>query len=330
MAADWEKVSCALCQSTDGTSVLAIPQPDAPGGMAHVWQCRQCGLRRLEPRPSLRSLPDYYAAASGYNAYIGRTRSPRTQRLWNLLRDGYSRPAGLGPWTRLTAPLGRAIASWAFDINIPLNGIRGLRVLEIGSGYGDILIYLKERGCEVLGIDPSQDAAASGRRHGVEIRVGFVTQLDLPAASFDAVIMCHSLEHVPDPNVELAEVARLLTPGGHLHLAVPNGNAVRLRQDGIRWAHLSHPLHLWYFDAATLTQLLRRHGLEPIHPPVTTTRHHALKHWIGECRNGHPFSGTRRFLKFLWAAAGSQDGGDVLRAVAKKTGPSGGTPERSR
>lgn len=325
MAADWEGVSCAGCQSTDGTSDLAIPQPDAPGGVAHVWRCRHCGLRRLNPRPTVESLPHYYAAAAGYNAYIGRTRSPRTQRFWNFLRDCYSRPAGIGPWTRLAAPIGKAIASWAFDINVPLDGARGRRVLEIGSGYGDILIYLRERGCEVLGVDPSAEAAASGKRHGVEIRVGFITQLRLPAASFDVIVMCHSLEHVPDPNVELAEVTRLLAPGGHLHLAVPNGNAVRLRLDGIHWAHLSHPLHLWYFDAATLTQLLRRHGLEPTQSPVTTTRHHALKHWLGECRRGHPVSGTIGFLRFLRAAALARDGGDVLRVVARKAGTTAAT-----
>jgi SAM-dependent methyltransferase len=296
--------------------VLTIPQPDAPGGVAQVWRCAQCGLRRLHPRPTPASLPRYYAAASAYNAYIGRTRSSRTQRVWNFLRDCYARPDGFGTGVRLASPVGRAIADWAFDINVPLHGAHGRRVLEIGSGYGDLLIYLKDRGCQVLGIDPSPEAAEAGRRHGVEIRVGFVADLALPPASFDAIVMCHSLEHVPDPNVELAEVARLLASGGRLHLAVPNGNAVRLDLDGVHWAHLSHPLHLWYFDAQTLTRLLARHGLEPVRPPSTTTRHHALKHWIGECRRGHLIAGTRQFAKFIAATARSPDGGDVLRLVA--------------
>lgn len=303
----------------DGRSVLAIPQPDAPEGIAHVWRCDHCGLRRLHPRPTAASLAQYYAAAAGYNAYIGRTRSPRTQALWNFLRDCHARPEALSAGPRFFSPVGRAIAQWAFDINVPISGRPHLRVLEIGSGYGDLLIYLKDRGCEVLGIDPSPEAAEAGRRLGVEIRVGFVADLKLPADSFDAVVMCHSLEHVPDPNVELAEVARLLAPHGRFHLAVPNGNAVRLELDGVEWAHLSHPLHLWYFDATTLTQLLLRHGLNPVQPPVTTTRHHALKHWIGECRRGRLLSGTRRFTRFIAATARRPDGGDVLRLVAAKS-----------
>jgi SAM-dependent methyltransferase len=192
-----------------------------------------------------------------------------------------------------------------------------LRVLEVGSGFGDLLVYLRSRGCEVLGTDLSADAAAKGREYGVDIRVGNLADLGLPSASFDVAILCHSLEHVPNPNVELRELARVLRAGGKLHIAVPNGNAVRLELDGIHWAHLSHPLHFWYFDARTLVRLLETHGFRAVAPPCTTTRHHAVAACLHEAKHAGWAKSARRFLAFVDASRKQHDGGDVLRVVAE-------------
>lgn len=296
--------------------VLEVPHPDAPSGRSAVVACRACGLRRLDPRPGPGSIGDYYADAAGYNAYVGRRRGPRAQRVWDFLRDGAAGPLGMSLAGRLCSPVTGPMAGWLFDINVPLGGRRGLRVLEVGSGFGDILIYLRSRGCEVLGTDLGEAGARKAAEYGVEVRVGNLADLALPAGSFDVAIMCHSLEHVPDPNVELAEIARLLVPGGRLHVAVPNGEAARLVLDGREWVHLSHPLHFWYFDAATLERLLLRHGYRLQAPMVTTTRHHALMGWLHEGRARGWSTATRRFLRFLRRTAFDAKAGDVLRAVA--------------
>ena len=317
--AGWENVSCALCGQAGAETVLTIPCASAPDGMSAVKACRHCGLRRLEPRPDRNLIGTFYAAAGGdnYNAYQGRRRSARTQALWNFLRDGAARPARSSTIGKLLAPLTGAIANWAFDINVLLDRQIGRRVLEVGAGYGDILIYLRERGCEVLGTDLSPSAVAKAAEYGVEVRLGVLHDLGLPAAAFDAAIMCHSLEHVPDPNVELAELARLLKPGGTLHIAVPNGHAVRLDSDGVNFAHLSFPLHYWFFDAESLAKLLRKHGFQIAKGPWTTTRHHAFKAWLSGLRTG-PVAATRQFWRFLATTARRPDGGDVLRIIARK------------
>ncbi len=288
--------------------------------MASVWRCGRCGLRRLRPRPGPEALSRYYAEASGYNAFIGRKRSERSQRIWDFLRDCRSRPAGWKGWRRWISPLGSAIANWAFDINVPLNGRTGLRVIEVGSGYGDILIYLKSRGCQVMGSDLSVEAARKGAEYGVDIRVGNLVDLRLPTSSFDVAILSHSLEHLPDPNVELTELARLLKPGGRIHIAVPNGSAVRLKLDGRNWDHLSHPFHLWYFDPRTLVRILTRHGFVPIRSPVTTTRHHAVTAWKRIARRKGWWVATRGLMAFLKASIQVRDGGDVVRVVAELRG----------
>lgn len=316
----WIDTQCAVCGGLDGASILDVPHADAPHGVSAIWRCGQCGLRRLRPRPGARDLARYYGEAAGYNAFVGRKRSSRSQKIWNFLRDCSSRPEGRSTWTRWVGPVGARIAEWAFDINVPLDGRRGLRVLEVGSGYGDILIYLKSRGCEVLGTDLSEAGARKGAEYGVEIRVGNLADLKLPSASFDVAILCHSLEHVPDPNVELAELARVLRPGGRIHLAVPNGNAVRLRLDGQRWDHLSHPFHFWYFDPRTIQRLLGQHGFVPVQGPTTTTRHHAWTAWRHDLRCRGLRAANRRLLAYLRASARRWDGGDVLRVVAELQG----------
>jgi len=278
-------------------------------------RCR-CGLRRLDPRPSQETVARYYAAEPDFNAYGGRRRGPLKQRLWDALRDGAAAPAGQSVVGRALRPLTRPIARWLFDVNVPLDGRRGLRVLEVGSGFGDLLVYLKARGCDVLGTDLSPAAVARAGEYGIEVRLGALRDLALPAGAFDAVVMSHSLEHVPDPNDELAEVARLLTPGGRLHLAVPNGDAVRLRLDEAGWVHLSAPLHYWFFDARSVTRLLERHGYRLVGAPATTTRHHALLSWRTTRRYAGVATATRQLARFLRESMRAHDGGDVLRIVA--------------
>jgi SAM-dependent methyltransferase len=314
----WVATQCAQCGDTAGESFLSIPQPDAPGGVAHVWKCSTCGLKRLSPRPTAQTISEYYASEASYNAFEGRRRSARSQKIWDFLRDTYSNPPGVRTSVRLAAPIGRLLADWAFDINIAIDGRTGLRVLEVGSGYGDILIYLKSRGCQVVGTDPSPAAAAKAAESGIDVRVGELLDMGFPAQSFDVAFLSHSLEHVPDPNAELRELHRVLLPGGWLHIAVPNGSASRLITDGLYWDHLSHPSHFWYFDPDNLTRMVRRHGFELVAPIVTTTRHHAIGRWLTEIRTRGFIPSTKSLLRYFRTALYNPDGGDILRLVARR------------
>ncbi len=317
VATGWIETTCACCGARDARPLFPVAHDDAPDGMTAVVQCA-CGLRRLDPRPSQATVAGYYAAARGFNAFAGRRRRPVKQAFWDVLRDGFAAPAGHPLPGRLVRPLTRPLARWLFDVNVALDGRRGVRVLEVGSGFGDLLVYLQSRGCRVLGTDPSPAAAAKAREYGVDVRTGTLRALALPARAFDVIVMSHSLEHVPDPNEELAETARLLAPGGRLHVAVPNGDAVRLRLDRARWPHLSVPLHYWFFDPVSLIALLARHGLEPVAPPRTTTRHHALREWVAARRTSGFREATARLARFLSASLRASGGGDVLRVVATR------------
>ncbi len=96
----------------------------------------------------------------------------------------------------------------------------GKRVLDLGCAGGFMAEALAERGATVTGIDPAADAVAAARAHaeagGLSIRydVGVGEALPYADAAFDAVVCVDVLEHVADLPRVLAEVARVLRPGG--------------------------------------------------------------------------------------------------------------------
>ncbi len=100
-------------------------------------------------------------------------------------------------------------------------GRRRLRILDLGCGPGNTLRRLMPVG-EVYGLDYSLDALAFARTKGVRcVFSGESTALPLASATFDCVVALDMLEHVEDDRAALAEVARVLRPGGVFFLTVP-------------------------------------------------------------------------------------------------------------
>jgi SAM-dependent methyltransferase len=96
------------------------------------------------------------------------------------------------------------------------------RVLEVGCGEGELAGRLvRELDIELVALDQSARMVALARAAGVDARVGDVQQLPFPAGSFDVAVAAWMLYHVPDIDRGLAELARVLRPGGRL-VAVTN------------------------------------------------------------------------------------------------------------
>ena len=97
-------------------------------------------------------------------------------------------------------------------------GARG-RVLEVGCGTGRNL-WRYPAGVSVIGLEPSLDALAAARRRvpGARLVCGSAEALPFPDASFDTVVSGLVFCSVPDPARGLAEVRRVLAPGGHLRM----------------------------------------------------------------------------------------------------------------
>jgi SAM-dependent methyltransferase len=115
----------------------------------------------------------------------------------------------------------------------------GSRVLDAGSGLGEVardLAGLVQPGGAVVALDRSADvtAAASARHDGgpVDYVVGDLERLDFPDDSFDAARTERALQHMPDPDRAIAEMVRVVKPGGRICLIDTDWSS--LTADGLR------------------------------------------------------------------------------------------------
>jgi SAM-dependent methyltransferase len=96
------------------------------------------------------------------------------------------------------------------------------RVLEVGGGPGELSERMrKELGAEVSFLDISPRMVELARERGLDAEVGDVQSLPFEDGVFDTVVAAWMLYHVPDLDRGLAEMARVLRPGGAL-IAVTN------------------------------------------------------------------------------------------------------------
>ncbi|HEY6805810.1 MAG TPA: class I SAM-dependent methyltransferase [Pyrinomonadaceae bacterium] len=98
------------------------------------------------------------------------------------------------------------------------------KLLEIGFGTASFLKLAHDDGWEVYGADLSTPQVEHARNnlHLPNISLGTIEELAYPDEFFDVVAGFNFLEHVPDPRQSLAEIRRILKPGGLLALMCPN------------------------------------------------------------------------------------------------------------
>src|SRR6266700_6887216 len=154
----------------------------------------------------------------------------------------------------------------------------GLPVLDVGCGGGFLAEELARLGCSVTGIDPSAPTVLTARRHAagaglaIDYRVATGESIPFPDDAFAAVACCDVLEHVDDLDRVVAEIGRVLRPGGVLLYDTVNRTAltwlvaIKLAQDW-RWTRfLPRDLHDWrrFIRPGELRSALGRHGLRHV------------------------------------------------------------------
>ncbi|HET7406711.1 MAG TPA: methyltransferase domain-containing protein [Mycobacteriales bacterium] len=174
----------------------------------------------------------------------------------------------------------------------------GQRVLDLGCGAGRHAFALARRGADVVALDRDakeiQGVAElfAAMRHEGEIPDGTKTvamrgdayALPFPDASFDRVVAAEILEHIPDDTRAMAELVRVLRPGGLAAITVP-----RWLPEQVCWAlsddyHTVEGGHVRIYRGHELAAKLGSAGLEPL------DRHHAhglhSPYWWLKCAVG--------------------------------------------
>lgn len=128
----------------------------------------------------------------------------------------------------------------------------GSRVLDVGCGPGVMVEPMRERGCQFVGIDPSQGMIEQcQRRFGAledtRFCVGSAEQIDFSDASFDVVLSMGVLERVQDCDASLEECIRVLSPGGTLIVTLANRNSPNfLWRDYVSYPAMSLARPIYY------------------------------------------------------------------------------------
>jgi 2-polyprenyl-3-methyl-5-hydroxy-6-metoxy-1,4-benzoquinol methylase len=229
-------VPCPLCGSKEGKGLFtATDRLGLAKGIFTVFKCGSCGLSYLNPRPDESELGGYYPATywgdrqKGLREYIRRLEEQAKERykVQTLMK------AGLSP----------------------------CRIIDIGCGRGEFLAPLREKGFEVHGLEPGEEAARRGSsEYGIDIMHGTLGSAKLPDSYYDAATLWHVLEHLPDPLGALGEISGALRTGGRLFVAVPDfgsWQAGRFKED---WFGVDAPRHLTHFTRRTLAAMLEKAG----------------------------------------------------------------------
>jgi SAM-dependent methyltransferase len=206
-----------------------------------IVRCKRCRLLMRSPQPSDSELAAIYTEQ--YFLIPGAE------------ADRLKRETAAGYLDAIEAKLG------AYD---PATGARR-RLLEVGSGMGNLLLEARDRGYDVTGVEYSASSVrAANERLGTEcVLQGSIDNIPLSESSFDVAVLADVIEHTRDPLADLKQIWRLLRPGGALFIALPSLDSWSARLMRERWMEFKLE-HLFYFDSATIQTALLKSGFEEI------------------------------------------------------------------
>ena len=188
------------------------------------------------PQPSPENLGRYYES----NDYISHTDSKRS-----LFEKAYHFVKGIALKNKLNL------------IN-NCSSSKG-NLLDIGAGTGDFLLTAKQNGWKTIGVEPSVKAREIAIGKGIKFSDS--TQ-DLESHSFDVITMWHVLEHVPNLEIQIKELKRLVKPNATIIIAVPNFKSYDANYYGKFWAAFDVPIHFWHFSKTAIQLLFEKENIK--------------------------------------------------------------------
>jgi len=220
----FETIDCPVCT---GSSF----QPLFEKRGEQFVRCQGCGLVLINPRPVFGVVAETYDAAYT-ESYIRKADKKRARCL---------------RWVRRIQRRYQAQGRW----------------LDVGCSAGFMVEAASNAGFEAHGVELEAAAVEFGRRQlGLRnLACGTLEDQSYPAGHFDVISMYDVLEHVPDLNATVAELKRILAPGGVIEIRTPDVGHWTTPRALERWPEIKPSEHLYYFDRRTLPRLFARHGL---------------------------------------------------------------------
>ena len=223
--------TCPWCNSERQHLVYKVKDHFLSQEEFQIMACPDCDLVYTEPRPAPDKIGAYYKSEEYYSHQ--ENKKGFIPKIYEAVKK----------------------VNLKNKIRLSLRDLPQGNLLDIGCGVGDFLLQARKVGWSIQGVEPSEDARKIAYK-----RLGFNPLLpsessSLPDASFDVITMWHVLEHVDDLHGQVAEIQRLLKPGGRLVLALPNYHSFDCQYYKEYWAAWDVPRHLNHFHISSLEHL---------------------------------------------------------------------------
>lgn len=208
-----------------------------------VGRCTHCGVERLNPRPTPKSILAFYpfdpSSYEPYQKIAGGGSLLSRLRRWDH---------GYGLRKRL-----RAVERY----------VQRGRLLDVGAASGAFLSEVAQSSAwQAEGVELNAIVAEMARTQGLTVSTGTVESCAFPDNHFDAITLWDVFEHLHSPSDTLAELSRILRPGGILLMSTPNLASWDRHIFGRYWIGYELPRHLYLFDAENARPFLEEHDFE--------------------------------------------------------------------
>lgn len=158
-----------------------------------------------------------------------------------------------------------------------INALPPGHLLDVGCGPGHLLAGV-DAAWQKHGVEVNAYAADLAAAVGA-IHVGGLANAGYAEASFDVVLLYHVIEHVREPVALVADIFRLLKPGGHFIVGTPDFDCAMARRYGPRYRMLHDQTHISLFSDDSLQRLLRDQGFQVLgtHRPFFDTPYFTVR-----------------------------------------------------
>lgn len=210
-------------------------------------------------------------------------------------------------------------------------------LFDVGCSTGGFLLYMKQLGWDVSGVEASKDSADIARERGLNVHVGRLEDFDGgQGRKFDVVTMWDVIEHVPDPLKLLDMAGKMVRSEGALVILTPNSRSLSMRLGGQNCETANPALHLHLFSVSSLKIALEISGYKKAEIRSVDMNPFEIAAYIRDRNSARSYEDRKQGLDRLKKAAdsgpliplmrtalntviGRTRLGDGLLAVAKKS-----------
>ena len=231
---------CPICQGKNFSEYLHCTDYTVSHETFTIVKCNSCGFLLTSPRPNDSDLGKYYLS-DDYISHSNKSTS-LVDQIYKISRS--------------------FTLKWKINLvksNLNFNENATPRLLDFGCGTGEFLLKSKQHGFHVTGVEPSSIARDQATSLIQEKVSPDITNAE---GTFDVITLWHVLEHIPDLNTIIEQLRSRLSKNGTMFIAVPNHQSLDAKIYKAQWAGYDVPRHLWHFNQATMTMLLKNHSLK--------------------------------------------------------------------